>query len=327
VQDAAWHSFARKFAHLIGVEFSPVSHAEKWISGLGGFVAIFCVIAISSDIIEGRAAVLVIASMGASTVLAFAVPHGPLSQPWAVIGGNVISAVVGVACYKLIPNVWIGAGAAVGLAILAMHYLKCVHPPGGATALLAVIGGSNIHALGFFYPLTPVLVNASLIVLIAVIFNWPYSWRRYPAALATHHSAPHPKSAPNAFTHGDFEYAMQKLDSFVDVTEDDLSEIYSLAQEHALRTPLGLDQIRPGAYYSNGLYGDEWAVRQIRECGATRPEEDLVRFQTIAGKDRRTEGTCTREDFSRWAQHEVLRIENTWRRVAQGNFISPEAGA
>ncbi len=119
---------------LSGVEFSPTSHADKLVSGLGAFVAIFATYQISHQVL-GDDAYLVVASMGAAAVLLFAVPHGPLSQPWPLFGGNLVSALVGVSCAQMILDLFLAAAAAVGISVTAMYYLKCVHPPGGATAL------------------------------------------------------------------------------------------------------------------------------------------------------------------------------------------------
>jgi CBS-domain-containing membrane protein len=123
--------------------------------------------------------------MGASAVLLFAVPHGQLSQPWPVFGGHLVSALIGVASAKLVAPPLLAAAVAVALAISAMYYLRCIHPPGGATALTAVAGGETVHALGFHYVLTPVLLNVLIILAVALLFNFPFSWRRYPAVWAT----------------------------------------------------------------------------------------------------------------------------------------------
>src|SRR5690625_7670775 len=102
-----------------------------------------------------------LASMGATAVLLFAVPHGALSQPWAVVGGHVVSAIVGVTCQLLIPNLFWAAALSGGVAVAAMYYLRCIHPPGGATALAAVIGGPELPALGSAYGITARLASAS----------------------------------------------------------------------------------------------------------------------------------------------------------------------
>ena len=128
--------------------------------------------------------------MGASAVLLFAVPHGALSQPWNVFGGHVLSAIIGVSCAMLFSNEIIAASAAVGIAIGVMHYLRCIHPPGGATALAAVIGGEATHALGYQFVITPVLINALVMLAVAVAFNFAFPWRRYPAWLADNNRQP-----------------------------------------------------------------------------------------------------------------------------------------
>lgn len=162
----------------------PDGHLEKWVSATGGLVALIAVLGTSEAQLGLNGAAALVASMGASAVLLFAVPHGPLSQPWSVLGGHVVSALVGVACAQVLAEPMLAAALAVGLAIGAMHYLRCIHPPGGATALTAVVGGDAVHQLGFQFVLTPVMLNAVTILLVALLFNAPFAWRRYPAPRA-----------------------------------------------------------------------------------------------------------------------------------------------
>ncbi len=234
------------FLQWVGLELSPVTHRERLVSALGGLIAILAVFLASSSMLGPEAALPVVASMGASTVLLFALPHGPLAQPWPIFGGHVVSALIGVTCARWIGDpVWAGA-LAVGLAIGAMHYLRCIHPPGGATALVSVIGGPAITTLGYDFVLTPVALNAVLLILVAVLFNGFFSWRRYPAHLhRVLDRAPHPE--PSAIRHEDFVYALSQLDTYVDVTEEDLLRIYALAtgrhQKHGSVQP-GLPSAR-----------------------------------------------------------------------------------
>ncbi|MCB1877382.1 MAG: HPP family protein [Chromatiales bacterium] len=178
------HNWFNAVGRLAGIGEDRSGHLEKWVSALGGLVGVGAVLLISQMELGLSAAAGLVGSMGASAVLLFAVPHGPLSQPWAVFGGHVISAVVGVSCAQAIQDPTVAAAAAVALAIGAMHYFRCIHPPGGATALSAVVGGDAVHQLGFQFVLTPVLLNAVTILLVALVFNAPFAWRRYPAALA-----------------------------------------------------------------------------------------------------------------------------------------------
>jgi len=207
----------RKWSDLLGVELSAVSWKEKGISLLGGILSILFLVFFTGRCLHLPHATGLIASMGASAVLLFAVPHGQLSQPWPVLAGHGFSALIGVACARWIPDQTMAAAAAVGLSIGAMHSFKCIHPPGGATALTAVLGGPAVHALGFHFVLCPVLVNGLVMVTIAVVFNGFFTWRRYPAALAWK-----PAQPPSAPTHEQVISALRELDSFVDISEDDL---------------------------------------------------------------------------------------------------------
>lgn len=179
--DKGWHrvELPRLRRFWIGYD----NHVVKWVSAVGGFLGILGVLWSTSSVLNIQGAAMVIASMGASAVLLFSIPHGNLSQPWPVLGGHVVSAVIGVTCAQQIGDPYLSASLAVGLAILAMHYLYCLHPPGGATALVAVLGGDSVQQLGYQFLLTPVLVNALVILLVAVLVNLPFRGRRYPLAL------------------------------------------------------------------------------------------------------------------------------------------------
>ena len=115
---------------------------------------------------------LLIAPMGASAVLLFALPGSPLARPWSIIGGNSLSAFVGVACATWIPDPIVASALACGIAIGLMMVLGCLHPPGGAVALTAVLGGPSIQATGFGFALWPVGINSFLLLAAALAFSW-----------------------------------------------------------------------------------------------------------------------------------------------------------
>jgi CBS domain-containing membrane protein len=119
---------------------STVSHRERLVSGLGGIAAILVTSWTTHIFIGPVAASYLLAAMGALTVLLLGAPHSPFSQPWPFAGGHLVSAAIGVTCAMHLHNIYLSAGLAVGLSIVAMYYLSCIHPPGGATALLTVIG-------------------------------------------------------------------------------------------------------------------------------------------------------------------------------------------
>ncbi len=231
-----------RLVHLLGVERQSVSHQEKLVSAVGGLAGVLLVFLVSRGFLGESAALLVAASMGASAVLLFAVPHSALSQPWPLLAGHAASAAIGVACARLLPDPLLAAPLAVGLAITAMHYLRCVHPPGGATALIAVIGGPAVQGLGYGFVLAPILLNAVALLAAAVAFNSLFPWRRYPASLARPRAQPAPGKAAayGPIAHEDFVYALSQMDSFIDVSEEDLVQIYELATQRARSA-------RPGA--------------------------------------------------------------------------------
>ena len=306
-----------KLLQYFGVERYRVGHTEKLVSALGAFLGILLVFYTSTYFIKGDASYLIVASMGASAVLLFAVPLGPLSQPWPLVGGHLISAAIGVTSAKFIPDIFIAAPLAVGLAVAAMYYFHCIHPPGGATALSAVVGSSAVHELGYQFILTPVLINVIAILSVAVIFNYLFKWRRYPSFLAQKKSATvRTGNLYGTITHEDFVYALSEFDSFIDVSENDLLKIYDMVTQRQQEMVIPYKQLKHGHYYSNGENDNLWSVRQIVDWAETEDsgEEKLI-YKVIAGAGRRSSGVVTKNEFSRWVKYEVMRDENNWRRV------------
>ncbi|MFC5051352.1 HPP family protein [Rubritalea spongiae] len=142
-------------------------------SWIGAFLGILLISAVCESIEPmGVSSLFLIGSFGASAVLVYGAPLAEFSQPRNLIGGHVISAIVGVSVYMLIGDESIfAAPAAVSFAIMIMHWTRTLHPPGGATALIAVIGGEKIHALGYSYVLAPVLIGSLAMLVIALFVN------------------------------------------------------------------------------------------------------------------------------------------------------------
>ncbi|MDZ7750588.1 MAG: HPP family protein [Gammaproteobacteria bacterium] len=312
-------SVTRWFNSYLGLTDSSVGHGERLISGLGGLCGIVGVMVISAWWLDGAAAMLIMGSMGSSAVLLFAVPHGPLSQPWPLVGGHMVSATVGVAAARWIPDLMLAAGLAVGVSITVMYYLRCIHPPGGATAMIAVIGGDGIHDLGWQFVFTPTLLNSLAILAIALAFNAPFPWRRYPRGLARRSVLPastRPRHPAGDISHADLVYALSEMDTFLDVSENDLLRVYELATEHSRRDGIDPTDIRAGAFYSNGRYGEAWSVREVTAVGGGEdPAERAVSFRVVAGHGRRRDGEVGAAQFAAWAAYEVERDETSWRRA------------
>ena len=145
---------------------------DRLVAGFGATSAVALIIAACAKLPHASADLpIIFAPLGGSAVLVFAFPASPLAQPWPVLGGNTVSTLVGVAAFKLIPELGVAASVAVGGAILVMSLLRCLHPPGGAAALTAVVGSRSIHAAGYGLAFAPVSVAAGTLVVIALIFH------------------------------------------------------------------------------------------------------------------------------------------------------------
>lgn len=172
-----------KISHVQSVAKSPpgVSKKEIVLSGFGALLGIGLCSFISSYFFEPAGFTLLIGSFGASAVLVYAAVKSPLAQPRNLIFGHVISALVGVACYQAFGSIiWLASAMAVSIAIMAMLATKTLHPPGGATALIAVTGGAGINKLGYLYVLFPVAAGTVILLLVALAVNRLSADRKYP---------------------------------------------------------------------------------------------------------------------------------------------------
>ena len=156
----------------------PIDHIWTF---LGAFIGIGSIGLIQGTQFGEMDSIFLIGSFGASAVLIFGATNSPLAQPRNLIGGHLVSAIVGVCVHKLLPNqLWIASATSVSLAIVAMQITKTLHPPGGATALIANIGSEKIKALGFFYIVSPVLSGVLILFVVAIIVNNIPTHRNYP---------------------------------------------------------------------------------------------------------------------------------------------------
>lgn len=181
---------------------------------------------------------LIVAPMGASAVLLFAVPASPLAQPWSIVGGNTISAMVGVAVAYFVRDPMLAIGVAVALAIAVMSFARCLHPPGGAAALTAVLIGPAVTASGLLFPFVPVALNSVLLVALGWIFH-KASGRAYPhvpAALPvnTHRTRDVPPQIRTGFRAEDIEAALAAIDETFDINRDDLDRLLRQVELEAL---------------------------------------------------------------------------------------------
>jgi CBS domain-containing membrane protein len=186
---------------------------------------------------------LLVPPMGASAVLLFALPASPLAQPWSIIGGNLVSAAVGVTCAMFIHDTTVAASLAIALAIASMLALRCLHPPSGAVALTAVLGGAPIHALGFGFLLAPIGINSILLLAVALLFN-NATRHRYPHSARHTHSNTHgtqdrPPGDRLGFTPADLDFVLKNYNEVLDISRDDLESLLMQTEMHAYRRRLG----------------------------------------------------------------------------------------
>ena len=213
--------------------FAGLRPIDRLVAASGATICIALTIWICAQLpLQAGDLPIIVAPLGASAVLIFAVPASPLAQPWPVVGGNILSSLVGVAAFQYIPDMMIAAGAAVGGAILLMALLRCLHPPGGAAALTAVIGSQGIHAAGYAFAFAPVALNSIALVSLGMFFH-----------RLSGHSYPHQPAAPAnvadamreaaGFHLEDIDRALAELPDDFDISREDLDLLLSRAELHA----------------------------------------------------------------------------------------------
>lgn len=238
-----------------------------------------------------------VASLGASAVLVFGMPSSPLAQPWPVLGGSTLSALVGAGCAALVPDPAVAGALAVGLAIALMVPLRCLHPPGGAVALYMVLNAGDGWRLAAF----PILLNVLILLLAAVVYN-TLTGRRYP----------HPQRiqagrdiAAGAFTSADVDAALSHYNQVLDVSRADLEGLLHLAGRAAFQRTLGdlrcadIMSRPPVAVEAGVSLKDAWALMRV----------ERVKALPVVNAQRLVIGIVTVADFMRLANldlHEGL---------------------
>jgi len=220
-----------------------LSHTEILLSGAGVLIAITLVAFISQRFLSGLALPFVVASMGASAVLLFAVPSSPMNRPWAVAIGHLSSAIIGVTCAQQIGELLIAVPVAAAGATLVMRYLRCLHPPGGATAMLIVLGGDQIHAAGYQFVLTPVALNVLVLLCTALAIRFINLRMQKPEKqeITLHWIDELEASRPLAphLTQADLETARTQLDTYIDVMDEELLKLLRFATHNMHQRRLG----------------------------------------------------------------------------------------
>lgn len=205
---------------------------DRLLAALGALVGIALTALVSAFAARHTPELIwIVPPMGASAVLLFAVPASPMAQPWPVIGGNVISALVGVVVAHVMPLSAISAGLAVGGAIALMSILRCLHPPGGAAALVGLFAGTSAS---YFFPLMPVGMNAVILVASAYAYH-RFSGHAFPHVAPAPAAAPAAKApAPFTFSRNDMEASLAEIGETYDISLDDLETVLRAVERRAL---------------------------------------------------------------------------------------------
>ncbi|KVK98796.1 HPP family protein [Burkholderia cepacia] len=253
---------------------------------------------------------LLVAPMGASAVLLFAVPASPLAQPWSIIGGNLVAATVGVACAQWIADPVTAAAVAIACAIGGMFALRCVHPPSGAVALTAVVGGPAIHSLGFGFVLEPIALQSAILLSAALAYH-ALTGHRYP------HGGVRPEAKPQAgaaaparggFTRGDLDAVLKRRGEWLDVDPDDLEALLRETEMQAYTRTFGrlscADLMTRNAI--------EVAPSTSVMAALTLLDRHCVKALPVVDGEGRLTGIVTRADLTR----QLRRPTRLWQRLS-----------
>lgn len=225
VQHATWFK-------LLKPDFKVFSLKERLICTFGAGLGLLLSSLLSWWLLGGFNA-WYIAPMGASSVLLFAVPSSPLAQPWNVVIGNTVAAIIGVSCALLIQDATIAFSCAVALSIFLMMLTDALHPPSGAVAMTAVLGGDAVHHLGYAFVFYPVLLNSMLLLVMAIFYNRAVG-RHYPVGIQLNTRTQDPTPTQKASIQPqDIQEVLAEQTQLLDISQYDLQKIILEAQEKA----------------------------------------------------------------------------------------------
>ncbi len=230
------------FNFLEYLTIDPVNFGikAKLLSLIACFCSIFFIALITKIVSPWPGYPLIVASMGASAIILFFIPGSPLAQPWSFVGGQLVSAVVGVACALNISETATAAAVAVGGAVLMMLLMRCLHPPAAATSLTPIMAGTSITSLGYSFVLVPVAINVITMLLLAIIINRWVMTRDYPSPLPVKKKTRqrHTLSEPShqiGFSEQDLDLALKDSDVFIDMTHAELGHVLTQVEKNAFK--------------------------------------------------------------------------------------------
>ena len=266
----------------------PIDARERLRASLGAGLGILLAALLAAWWLEGQPvhqhgalALALVAPLGASAVLVFALPSSPLAQPWSVVGGNTLSALIGIACAQWLPEANLAAALAVALAIAAMFALRCLHPPGGASALLMVLIGAH----DFSYAWSPVALDSLLLVVAGLVYN-NLTRRPWP-----HVPRPAEPSGETRLQRADLDAVLARYNQVLDISRDDLAELLEQVEARAYQRKMGelrcadVMSREPVVARAEMPLQEAWALmraRRIKALPVTDRQGHLLGIVTVA---------------------------------------------
>jgi CBS domain-containing membrane protein len=261
--------------------------------------------------------------------LQFGEPASPLAQPWSIVGGNLVAALIGVSCARWIPDPVFAPALAVSAAIGAMFLLRCLHPPSGAVALTAVLGGPAVTSQGFHFVLTPVLLNSFLLLLVALLFN-NATRRRYPHVAQAdagklHQTKDQLSGRRVGFTQEDLDYVLHQYNQVLDVSRDDLESLILQTELHAYQRRFGA--ITCADIMSRDVVSVEYGTSLEDAWGLLLKHK--IKALPVINSAKRLIGIITQTDFMRQANLQVYtgfdqKLKQFIRRTTNTHSDKPE---
>ncbi|HEY0685441.1 MAG TPA: HPP family protein [Steroidobacter sp.] len=295
-----------------------VNASERWRSVVGALLGILITALLCRLFASAPGVAWLIAPLGASAVLAFVVPASPLAQPWSVVGGNTLSALIGVLSVQLIDDPATAGAVAVGAAIAAMFALRCLHPPGGAVALLATL----THASSFEFVLFPVLLNSLLLVMVAIVYNTA-TGRPYPHTQVIERDNTRSRSR---FSSEDLDAVLKRYNQVLDVSRDELENILHMAEMNAMERRLG--ELRCEDIMTRNVHTVEYGADLEDAWQLMRRHR--IKALPVVDRHRRILGIISLADFMRHADQERNgaireRLNQLIKRSGNSHTTKPEA--
>lgn len=289
----------KQFLRFITVDPVSLSFKGKLLSIVSCSIAILVVAWITHKFSANAAYPIIVASMGPSAVMLFIIPHSPLVQPWPLVGGQLVSALVGIWSTQVINDTALASACAVGVSVLAMFFLRCLHPPGAATALIPIMAGEPITSLGYGFVLMPVGLNIVIMLIMAIAINRLVLRYEYPVSPHLTGNKNHKLNTLNqpvqrtGISEHDLEQALENMDMFMDVSTGDLSKLLTDAQIQSFKRNRG-NITCADIMVKNVLaveYGTEveeaWKIMQAKKLNA----------MPVIDRARRVIGIVTWNDF------------------------------